>query len=92
MISSTLASLLNTDDDFGGTSQEEDAEHDELTAKLGAQIAELEGNAATAAAEMSKLGAETKVLAAELKQRQSAQRGVTQDVRKTLTELVEKHE
>ena len=86
--------MLLGDDDAalqGSEGAEDASEHDELTERLGRQVAEVESQAARHQADLSKLQTEIDVLQAELRQRKSAQLRASRDVEQALAGLVEEH-
>lgn len=89
----TLEMLLGDDDAAlqGSEGAEDASEHDELTERLGRQVAEVESQAARHQADLSKLQTEIDVLQAELRQRKSAQLRGSRDVEQALAGLVEEH-
>ena len=89
----TLEMLLGDDDAAlqGSEGAEDASEHDELTERLGRQVAEVESQAARHQADLSKLQTEIDVLQAELRQRKSAQLRASRDVEQALAGLVEEH-
>ena len=76
--------------DSGGTCDDAE-EHDAMTASLGQQIAELDKQARSLAAEQGRIEAQVALITAELKQRQAAQMRASSDVQATLVDLVEQH-
>ena len=91
MLQSSLQMLLEDDDIGGPTSMEDRNEHDELTARLSAQLAELEDTVARHRREKDKLGTAVALAENELKQRATVRLRVTEDVERTLAGLIESH-
>ena len=91
MLQSSLQMLLSDDAVGGPTTLEDRHEHDDLTAHLSRQLANLEDAANTHRATKTRLDAEIAMVNIELKQRKSARLRVTEDVERTLAALIKGH-
>eukprot|EP01050_Picozoa_sp_SAG11_P010233 SAG11_NODE_1014_length_6184_cov_2.581265_5_plen_238_part_00 len=90
MLQMSLQMLID-DNDIGPSTMEERQEHDELTARLSGQLAELEDTVARHRASKNRLEAAVALAENELKQRRVVRLRVTADVERTLAGLIEAH-